>query len=115
MKFGTIQLPPDVVEELAALAARLEADYEDRFGVLGGGFDCWRNSTKFGIESFSSSIGRGSGPMWSTAERFGRWSWRWPVRQWKPDGTIADLEKKLRADIEAFLAAGKPPRVGRPR
>ena len=110
-----MQLPPDIVDELAALAARLEADYEDRFGALGGGFDCWRNSTKFGIESLFPSKGRGSGPKWSTAERFGKWSW-WPLRRWKPEGTIADLEKKLRADIDAFLADGKPPGVfGKPR
>jgi hypothetical protein len=110
-----MQLPPDVVAELAALAARLEADYKDRFGALGGGFDCWRNSQKFGIESVFPSKERGRDPVWATSERFGRWSW-WPVRRWKQEGMIADMEKKLRADIEAFLAAGKPPGAfGKPR
>jgi hypothetical protein len=113
--FAMMRIPGDVVAQLDALAARLEADYASRFDALGGGFACWRNSTKFGIESLFLSKGLGLGPMWATSDRFGRWSW-WPVRKWKPEGTIADLETKLRADVEAFLAGGKPPRAfGKPR
>jgi hypothetical protein len=107
--------PPDVVAELAALAARLGADYADRFRALGGSFECWRNSRSFGIESRFLIKGHGPGPMWSTSEKFGRLS-GWPFKRWEPVGSIADLEAKLRSEIEAFLDRGKPARaIGNPR
>jgi hypothetical protein len=41
-----VQPPPPVRTEIAALYVRLQRDYDDQFGQLGGGFDMWWNRTK---------------------------------------------------------------------
>jgi hypothetical protein len=104
-----VQPPSSVRTEIAALYVRLQRDYDDRFGQLGGGFDMWWNRTKIGVESLFPGRGR-LGPAWGTTTRYAHLSW-WPFGEWTQTKQISDAERDLRMEIEAFLARGVAPKL----
>lgn len=98
---AAMQPPEPLRSQLDTLGRRLEADYVDAFGRLGGGLNVWFNRTKIGVEVL---FPRGRG--WDAVLTFGRLSW-WPFGRWKQTRTIVDVEKDLRREIDDYLTNPK--------
>lgn len=83
------------------LAERLKRDYVPAFHAIGGNIGAYWNRTSLNIEVlFGSPIG----PGWSAHSTFARLKW-WPFGRWIQLKKIADVEKELRQEIEAYLTA----------
>jgi hypothetical protein len=90
-----------------AIGTRLEAEYRDRFDAIGGGFSAWVNSTQIGVEAL---FGGRVGPVWGTSVRFGRRRFIFgPVAS---ISTVAEAERRIRAEVENYLESKKPAQSG---
>jgi hypothetical protein len=85
--------------EAIAISSRLDAAYRDRFDAIGGGFSAWVNATHIGVEAlFGGRVGpSGALPSDSGACHL-------PFGRVAMIMTIEEAERRIRADIENYLA-----------
>ncbi len=93
--------PSDVQSEIDHIADRLKREYASAFHKLDGNIGTYANRTSLNVEVL---FGKGLGTGWSAHSVFARLSW-WPFGRWSQTKPIADVERELRQEVEAYLTS----------